>query len=230
LQVERRLLRHVKGRGGRIAELEDELSAMDDALAVAREEQARIVSLQLEGKRRQQVLAEKKRRLSGVTDALSGAEMDRTLALFDDLHQAREEEMRCRGLLEQIGTRGAAELPEKAVIMRMTEMFFILSPGISSLLTFRPSSVPLFRVLVQKTDRLTGIRAHKRLLFPAVDADMHMRTLDPIPFDLLRINQRAGNSCVIQLPDNVVLLSFTEQFEHSSRQHIACSTHAQIQI
>ena len=121
-------------------------------------------------------------------------------------------------------------IPIISVIMRMTEMFFILRPGISSLLTFRPSSVPLFRVLVQKTDRLTGIRAHKLLLFPAVDADMHMRTLDPIPFDLLRINQRAGNSCVIQLPDNVVLLSFTEQFEQSSRQHIACSTHAQIQI
>lgn len=168
LQVERRLLRHVKGRGGRIAELEDELSALDGALAVAREEQARIVSLQLEGKRRQQVLAEKKRRLSGVTDALSGAEMDRTLALFDDLHQAREEEMRCRGLLEQIGTRGAAELPEKAVIMRMTEASEQLGEAERELERLAPEAERLAAVhhnerLLQGAERIAqmGDRAEK---------------------------------------------------------------------
>lgn len=120
LQAARRELQHAKGRGGRLAELEDELSLLDGALVTAREEQGRLEELHDDLVRYKEQMERKKRELALVTSAFEGAQLDRTLALLDDLRAAREEEARCRAQWESVGRRGAAELPEKELLARMT--------------------------------------------------------------------------------------------------------------
>ena len=153
LQTARRSLRHAKGRGGRIAELEDELALLDGELSAAREEWVRIADAQAESKRHQDALSEKKRAFACVTEALAGAETDRALALFDDLHSAREEEMRCRATLERIGTKGAAELPDKEALGRMTEAAERLG-----------EVERMAERLAAEAERLAAIRHNERLL------------------------------------------------------------------
>lgn len=101
LQQARRDLRHLKGRGGRIAELEDELSALDHALAEAKENRVRLSALRAESARCRADAQGCRGQIADIEAALERADIDRTLALFDDHAAAKAEEERCRLLLEK---------------------------------------------------------------------------------------------------------------------------------
>lgn len=114
-----RELRHLKGRGGRIPELEDRLSALEGDLGHSREQAARLSQLREELKLRREGAEHERDRLALVTAGMEGAELDRTLALFDDRAAALAEETRCRKLLE---AEGGSRLPDPAFVERTAEL------------------------------------------------------------------------------------------------------------
>ena len=99
-QAQRELL-HLKGRGGRIAELEDRLCELEGVIGHAREERFRLAALRAQLEEGERALAQERERLGEVTAALEGAEIDRTLALFDERAAASENERRCAQALER---------------------------------------------------------------------------------------------------------------------------------
>ncbi len=153
LQAARRALRHAKGRGGRMAELEDQLGALDSALVTAKEERARIAALQEEMAEQRTQLEEKKKELGYIAGAFERADIDRTLALFEDLRGAREEERCCRLVLEQIGTEGATHVLEKEQIVHLTEVTDRMSIAQQEIVQ-----------LVPEVERLRGVRHSEKLL------------------------------------------------------------------
>ncbi|MBQ8357736.1 MAG: AAA family ATPase [Clostridia bacterium] len=118
LQQARRDLQHLKGRGGRIADLEDELAALDGALARAREDGARLADLRADARRYREGIEEKRKALSEVAAAFECADIDRTLSLFDDRARALNEEARCRTALEDLQERLVTELPDRSFTAR----------------------------------------------------------------------------------------------------------------
>lgn len=113
LQDARRELQHLKGGGGRIAELEEELARLDGAMLRAAEQAASLSRLREEQAEYQARIEAHRRELSEVMTAFACADMDRTLALFEDRRAALGREAACREALERIAAGAAAELPDK---------------------------------------------------------------------------------------------------------------------
>lgn len=153
LQNARRDLQHLKGRGGRIAELEDALSTLNDALSHAKEDGAQLSELRGDLKRYRDQIRERKETLQTVTDALERTEIRRTLGLFEDCAKARAEADRCRITVENVGRQAAEELPDRESISRIT-------------LALRDLSVARERValLTPEADRLSMVRHDEKLL------------------------------------------------------------------
>ena len=120
LQSARRELQHIKGRGGRIAELEVELATLDGAVANARKDSEQLAALRADVARFERQIEDKRRELTRVTGAFERADLDRTLSLFEDLRSAQIAEQHCRETLEEIGRQGAIELPDKGFIPQVT--------------------------------------------------------------------------------------------------------------
>ena len=116
LQDARRELQHAKGRGGRIAELEDELVQIEEALSASVSEQALLESVRADVERYRGQIADKRRELARISDVLEQTEIDRSLSLLADLRQAAAEETRSRARLEEIGRAGAERLPDKETL------------------------------------------------------------------------------------------------------------------
>jgi len=119
LQGARRELQHAKGRGGRIAELEDRLAALDGELLAADRGREECERLRAEAARYRALAVKKRERLARIGAVLEQAELQRTLALLEDLEQAEAEEGRCRHELERIGMQAARELPDKEQLQRI---------------------------------------------------------------------------------------------------------------
>ena len=101
LQEARRTLRHRKGRGGRIPELEDRLAAVEGELALAREGFSRLGALQTQVMRCRTACAEKRAELAQVLAAFERIDIDRTLALCNDAAAAAKAEAACLQRLER---------------------------------------------------------------------------------------------------------------------------------
>ena len=121
LQNARRELQHVKGRGGRIAELEDRIVALDRDISRALEEQRDLSAARTESRRCRALIREKRQELQRLDAAAEAAELERALVLFEDRDRARAEELRCRRELEQLGMAAAEELPDKEQLARIGE-------------------------------------------------------------------------------------------------------------
>ena len=100
LALAQRELQHLKGRGGRVPELEDRLSELDGAVAHHRVQQQRLTELRTQMDARSAQLKQERAELSQLADALEGAEIDRTLSLFDDKAAALAQEREIRARIE----------------------------------------------------------------------------------------------------------------------------------
>lgn len=119
LERARRDLQHLKGRGGRIAELEDELSALEATLSRATEDAMRLCELRTDTERARGRAEEIRAELARTSAMLEAAEIDRTLVLFDDRTAALQEQARCRAALEREQTAAGGALPDRAFVERV---------------------------------------------------------------------------------------------------------------
>lgn len=92
LDAARRDLQHTRGRGGKIAELEDEEAALDTALGQARERAERLRVLRNDTARYTAIAQDKAREVSRHEDMLCAARLDAELARFDAWHTAKQKE------------------------------------------------------------------------------------------------------------------------------------------
>ena len=81
--------RHQKGRGGRIADLEDRITAAQDALLRAREDSGTLCLLRADVERYRTQVRERRRELEKVSACLEESAAGETLALFDRAHAAK---------------------------------------------------------------------------------------------------------------------------------------------
>ncbi len=89
LRLARRDLQHLKGRGGRIADLEDRIAVTQDTLLRAREDSGVLSTLRADVARYRTQANERRRELEEVTAQLEAVSAAETLALFDRAHSAR---------------------------------------------------------------------------------------------------------------------------------------------
>ena len=101
LALAQRELQHLKGRGGRVPELEDRLSELDGAVAHHRELQQRLTELRVKIEARNGQLKRERAELAQLADGLEGTEIDRTLSLFDEKAAALEQERSIRARIER---------------------------------------------------------------------------------------------------------------------------------
>ena len=88
----RRALQHNRGRGGRIAALEEKSEALGESLAAAREHAERLRVLRNDKSRYSMLLQDKNKELAQAENMLRAAELDRHLARYDAWHRAADEE------------------------------------------------------------------------------------------------------------------------------------------
>ena len=117
LKAARRDLQHLKGRGGRIAALEDELARLDAEIAKASADAARLADLRAEAHRTRGEAKALRERLFATAAAFEGAGIDRTLALFEARGKAVEQLHLAKGALDD-ANRYAASLPDKEGMTR----------------------------------------------------------------------------------------------------------------
>ena len=118
LQAARRELQHVKGRGGQIARLEDELHALDDEIRGAREDAERLAVLRENAHRFKGKLERSREQADALSKAFERLEVDRGLALFEQYHRANEAQRLAAERLEEVG-RAYSELPDRETAIRM---------------------------------------------------------------------------------------------------------------
>lgn len=88
LRLARRDLQHLKGRGGRIADLEDRIAAAQDSLLRAREDSGALTALRADVARYRVQVQDRRHELEEVSAQLEAASAAQTLALFDRAHAA----------------------------------------------------------------------------------------------------------------------------------------------
>lgn len=89
LRLARRELQHQKGRGGEIADLEDRITATQDALLRAREDSAALTALRQDTERYRAQVKERREELERVSALLEQSSMGETLEMFDRARAAR---------------------------------------------------------------------------------------------------------------------------------------------
>lgn len=156
LQEARRELQHLKGGGGRITELETELSRLDGEIRIATEQGAELGRMREEMEADRVRITEYRRELSEVVNAIACADIDRTLALFEEKEAALRKEAECRASLEKIVMGAAAELPDKAYPARVEQ-------------ALREAEEARERIaaLTPLRERLTGVKYDEELLHGA---------------------------------------------------------------
>ncbi|MBR6727594.1 MAG: AAA family ATPase [Clostridia bacterium] len=122
LALAHRDLRHLKGRGGRIVELEDRLAELERALAQGNADGLRLAELRTALEQCRTALQRDRQELSQVNAVLEGNEIDRTLALFDDKAAALTEEARCRAALEQAEGEMPRALLDRGFVERVAQL------------------------------------------------------------------------------------------------------------
>ena len=108
LQRARRELQHQKGRGGRIADLEDCIAATQDNLLRAREDSGVLQALRVDVARYRTQVNERRKELEQVTAQLSDVAAHETLALFDRAHAAEELCAQKRAYWESLAAKNSA--------------------------------------------------------------------------------------------------------------------------
>lgn len=122
LAAAHRELRHLKGRGGRIAELEDRLAELDRTLSQGKDDAARLLAVRAEIQTQRQAMEALKKELAEVSAALECNEIDRTLSLFDDKNAAVAEEARCRAALESAEHEAPQALRDSGFVERVAQL------------------------------------------------------------------------------------------------------------
>ena len=118
LQAARRDLQHQRGRGGRIAALEDEQARLDLELSKARDDAARLAAMRAESHRCRAALQQQRDGLYTVSAALERAGIEQTLSLFEARDRAAAEERTCRAALDTAEQQLAA-LPDRNAASRV---------------------------------------------------------------------------------------------------------------
>lgn len=118
LQAARRDLQHMKGRGGRIAALEDDLARLDKEIAKARNDAAKLAELRATSDSLRKELARQREELYATSAALERLSIEQTLALFEARDRAAAEERTCRTALDA-AEKELATLPDRNSTSRM---------------------------------------------------------------------------------------------------------------
>lgn len=98
----RRELQLYKGRGGRISELEDRITALDEELSVARANTHELLRHKADVARFSAQVADRRRQLNAINASLTVADLDRKLSQYDEWHKAVAEEEACRARLDAL--------------------------------------------------------------------------------------------------------------------------------
>lgn len=107
----RRELSHVRGKGGRIAELEESKAALAAALTKAQSDAEKLQSARANVRRARAQIEQKRAQLTGLDAALERAETDRVLAQFAEWHNAVAAAAAARDKAENVRVRYAVEKP-----------------------------------------------------------------------------------------------------------------------
>ena len=110
LQSARRELQHYKGRGGRVPELEDRLTTLDEELKEARTNAEQLLRHKADVARFSAQVADRRRQLNAINASLTVADLDRKLSQYDEWHKAIAEEEACRARLDALREEQASVL------------------------------------------------------------------------------------------------------------------------
>ena len=121
LRLARRDLQHLKGRGGRIADLEDRIAIVQDALLRAREDSGELSALRADAARYRVQVQERRRELEEVTAKIEAASAAETLVLFDRAHAAQSLCDQKRTSYEELCAKNQAIAALPAVIANAKE-------------------------------------------------------------------------------------------------------------
>ncbi len=113
----RRELQHARGRGGRVAALEDRIAQLESELVTEKQNAEDLAKLRADLARHTDVINDRRRQLGDVTAALSVADLDSKLTQYDEWHKAKEAEA---AALAQLAEAEAA----RAEIKEPPEGFF----------------------------------------------------------------------------------------------------------
>lgn len=102
LQSARRELLLYKGRGGKVPELEDRLSALEEELGEAKVNAEQLLRLRADVARYRAQVADRRRQLNAVNASLTVADLDQKLSQYDEWHKAVAEEETCRARLDEL--------------------------------------------------------------------------------------------------------------------------------
>jgi len=114
LESARRALQYRKGRGGKLAQFEDELAALDSALTNARTDALELEQVRHEAAQLRAQISARTAELRAVTAALENAGDVQTLADFEELHRAKARVLSARAALEQAEQIRDKSLPDTA--------------------------------------------------------------------------------------------------------------------
>ena len=121
LQAARRELQYIKGRGGRIADLEDRLAALDRTINTARENAAQLAALRADIAHYRAEIGQKQARQRELACAFEQQSLEQALSLFEDRARAAEQERLCREQADACRARLAA-LPDGGLVARAGEL------------------------------------------------------------------------------------------------------------
>lgn len=122
LDEARRSLKHNRGRGGRIAELEDRAREIDEALFEADEAAERLRVLRNDKSRLTLQTQDKVRELREVEEMLQAARLDVQLARFDAWHRAKGDEEEALAAFRRSEGVGVANTPPTEFITKAREI------------------------------------------------------------------------------------------------------------
>ncbi len=118
----RRSLQHIRGRGGKIAELEDEVARLDEALLDAMDTSQRLRELRTAASHLSVQAQDKARELKETEEMLRAARLDVQLARYDAWHQAKKTEQDALVAFQRCEDTGATNAPPAELISKAREV------------------------------------------------------------------------------------------------------------
>lgn len=156
LDTARRELQHRKGRGGRIAELEDDVLATSVALEQAKEQAVTLGELERNAEKYRVQIAEQRERLEELAKTGEQAGIAQLLQLFSQLHEAEELATQRQAALAALQA-DAATLPDEEEVRAAREAFLAREAAIEAGARMTPEMERL-RAVTQDEQKL---RSHQ---------------------------------------------------------------------
>lgn len=153
----RRSLQHNRGRGGRIAELEDEATRIDEALLDATDAAQRLRELRTAASHLSVQAQDKARELKRVEEMLRAARLDAQLARYDAWHQAKKAEEDALVAFQKCEDTGVVNAPPTEFISKAREILHRHAIAMSNV-ALRGSELELARREAQRHPRGAAAR------------------------------------------------------------------------